>query len=312
MEKKASLNAVIVQLKAMAETSCLRILALLYHGDFTVSDFAFILDQSQSCVSRHLHLLCEAQLIERCQEEKQVYFKLSRGHLDNGIVMAVISALPEHDLVLAHDLERLLEVKKQYRKKEEKYFSKNIAQWDALRLSSIADHIVESALCQIIGDKPFETMLDIGIGTGSSLKLFSDLYRHAVEITLDSNVLHLSVGDTIFDLVIFHWVLNFLENPQKALNDIVAVLRPQGRLLIVDFVCHEIKSSYFHHYHMHFGFSDLQIEQWLTNSGLILEQTVCLFPMQNENNKGLKVKIWLARDPRLLVDDIKNKVVEFV
>ncbi|ATP12626.1 ArsR family transcriptional regulator [Bartonella henselae] len=311
MKEIINLDEMIMLLKTIAESSRLRLLALLYHEDLTVSDFTLVLGQSQSHVLQHLHLLYEAQLVERYQKGRSIYFKLYYGRLGKDIVMAVVSALLEHNRVIAHDLARLKDIKKQYRKQEKKYFLQNVVQWDTLRLFSIADLGVENALREIVGDKPFETMLDISRDTGSVLKLFSGLYTYAVEVVLDSDILHLSVENTTFDLVILHWVLYFLESPEVALHEIAGVLRPHGRLLIVDFVRHEVESSHSYLSHMPFGFSDLQIEQWLKNVGLILEKIICFPPLQNENNERLMVKIWLARDPRLLVDDIKDKKVEF-
>ncbi|WP_375665743.1 ArsR/SmtB family transcription factor [Bartonella sp. TT121SHDZB] len=311
MKKSASLDAMIVLLKAVAEVSHLRVLRLLHHEDLTIPDFIFILDQSQACISRYLRLLYEARLIERYQKGDSLYFKLCHDFWGKDIVMGVLSALPKNDVLLAHDLERLKDVKKQRQKTRKKHFLQNASQWNVLRSSYIADHVVENALLETVGDTPFETMLNIGMGGNSVLKLFSDLYTHAVEVVLDSNVLHLSVGDTTFDLVILHWVLYFLENPEMFLHEISGVLRPHGRLLIVDFGYHKVGSSYSDQAHMHLGFSALQIEQWLKKAGLMLEKTAFLTPIQNENGKEVMVTLWLARDPRLLVDDLKDKQVEF-
>ncbi|EJF88262.1 hypothetical protein ME1_00720 [Bartonella vinsonii subsp. arupensis OK-94-513] len=311
MRKPVSLDALIILLKTMAEISCLRILALLCQDDLTISDFIFILGQSQSHVSRHLHLLYEAGLIARYQKRERTYFKFYSSCFGKDIVLAVLSALPKHDAMLARDLARLVDVKKQRRTIRRQYFFKKTAQWEAFRLSYIANHIVENALLKIIGDKPFETMMGIGTNPSSLLKLFSGLYTRAVEVALDDDILHLSVGDTTFDLVILHWVLHCLENPKMALHKVAHVLRPQGRLLIVDFVYHEVEFSYSDHAHRHLKLLDSQIEQWLKNAGLILEQTVCLAPMQNEKKEGPMVKLWLARDQRLLVDDLKDKKVQF-
>ncbi|WP_317993495.1 ArsR/SmtB family transcription factor [Bartonella gliris] len=312
MKKIESLDAIIVLLKAMAEANRLRVLRLLYHEDLTVSDFIFILGQSQLRISRHLRLLYEAQLVESYQKGGAIYFKLCDGCLvKKNIVIAALSSLPERNLMLMHDLARLMDVKKQRRKRGKKYFLQNIAQRDALRLSYIADHLVESALREMVGDKPFDTMLDIGTGAGSVSKLLSDLYTHAIEVKLDSDILHLSVGNTTFDLVVLHWVLHFFDSPEIAFNEVAGVLRPHGRLLIVDFVHHKVVSSHSSHAHMPLDFSDSQIAQWLKNAGLILEKMISLPPLQDENNEGFIVKLWLARDPRLLVDDIKDKKIEF-
>ncbi|WP_019221470.1 methyltransferase domain-containing protein [Bartonella senegalensis] len=311
MKKIINLDEMIMLLKVMAESSRLRLLALLYHRDLTVSDLTFVLGQPQSHVLQHLRLLYEAQLIEPYQKGGSIYFKLCHACLSKNIVLVVISTLLEHDVMVARDWTRLKnDRKEQHPKSSKTSFLQNAVQWDVLSFSSIAEHGLESALREIIGDKPFETMLDIG-REGSVLKLFSGLYTHAVEVALDSEVLHLSVGNATFDLVILRCVLHFFENPEMAFHEIAGVLRPHGRLLIVDFVHYEAQSSHSYHSPTPFGFSDLQIEQWLKDAGLLLEQMMCFPPSHSENNKSFVVKLWLARDPRLLVDDIKDKTVEF-
>lgn len=55
-------------LRAAAEGTRLRILALLMQAELTVSDLTEILRQSQPRISRHLKLLSEAGLIERHRE----------------------------------------------------------------------------------------------------------------------------------------------------------------------------------------------------------------------------------------------------
>ena len=76
MVRQLVLNEMVDVLKAVAETTRLRILFLLERGDLTVSDLTKILGQSQPRVSRHLRLLTEAGLIERYQEGAWAYFSL--------------------------------------------------------------------------------------------------------------------------------------------------------------------------------------------------------------------------------------------
>ncbi|WP_019218900.1 ArsR/SmtB family transcription factor [Bartonella florencae] len=311
MKKVENLDAMVRFLKTMTKTNHLRILALLYHEDLTTSDLSFILGQSQSHVLQYLHLLCEACLITSYQKGAENYFKFCHNCWRKDIMMAVIGALPEHEVILAHDLERLLDVKKQCKRMRREFFLRNAVQWEAFRLSSIADHVVDSALLKIIGDNPFETMLSIGINTASVLELFSGLYRRSIEITLESDVLQLSVGEETFDLILLHWALHFLKNPERVLHEVARVLRPQGRLLIVDFIAHDVDSLHVCYADMQRGFLGLQMELWLKNAGLVLEQKRCFTSMQNENNEGFMVAVWLARDPRVLVDDIKDKKVDF-
>ncbi|HZH45780.1 MAG TPA: metalloregulator ArsR/SmtB family transcription factor, partial [Roseococcus sp.] len=64
------------QLRAAAEPTRLRLLALCGRGAFCVSELCVILGQSQPRLSRHLKLLAEAGLLERVPEGANVYFQL--------------------------------------------------------------------------------------------------------------------------------------------------------------------------------------------------------------------------------------------
>ena len=64
-------------LRAAAEPTRLRLLALCAQGDMTVSDLTHILGQSQPRVSRHLKLLCEAGLLDRFREGSWVIYRFA-------------------------------------------------------------------------------------------------------------------------------------------------------------------------------------------------------------------------------------------
>ena len=66
-------------LRAAAEDTRLRILALAAREDLTVSDYVHVLGQSQPRVSRHLKLLVEAGLLERFREAQFTRFRLTTG-----------------------------------------------------------------------------------------------------------------------------------------------------------------------------------------------------------------------------------------
>ncbi|TIM56077.1 metalloregulator ArsR/SmtB family transcription factor, partial [Mesorhizobium sp.] len=86
-----ALDTMVDTLKAAAESSRLRILALLSRGDLTVSDLTEILGQSQPRVSRHLKLLLEAGLIGRYQEGSWAFFRLSDSDAARDFVLRLVS-----------------------------------------------------------------------------------------------------------------------------------------------------------------------------------------------------------------------------
>ena len=66
----------LAQLRAAAEPTRLRLLALCARGAFCVTDLCEVLGQSQPRLSRHLKLLVEAGLLERVPEGANAYFQV--------------------------------------------------------------------------------------------------------------------------------------------------------------------------------------------------------------------------------------------
>src|SRR6266704_6016963 len=76
----ASMGELLAALRAVAETTRLRLLVLCARGELTVSELAQILGQSQPRVSRHLKLMCDAGLLDRFREGSWVFYRLSSNH----------------------------------------------------------------------------------------------------------------------------------------------------------------------------------------------------------------------------------------
>ena len=73
-------SSLLAGLKASAEDTRFRLLALLGEEELTVSDLTDILRQSQPRISRHLKLLSDAGLIERFREGSWAFHRrVSRG-----------------------------------------------------------------------------------------------------------------------------------------------------------------------------------------------------------------------------------------
>lgn len=316
-----SLAMMVDTMKASAESSRLRILLLLARGDLTVTDLTDILGQSQPRVSRHLKLLMEAQLVERYQEGSWAFFRLADLDASRDFINGVIGRIDLADPVVERDLERLAGVKRRRAERAADYFRANAASWDEIRSLHVPDRAVEEALTELVGERPFQSMLDLGTGTGRLLELFAPLYRRGVGIDLSREMLtvartnldkagisHAQVrqGDLFappverdsFDLITMHQVLHYLDEPGLAIREAARLLRPSGRLVIVDFAPHALEFLREEHAHVRLGFSDQQIGGWLTEAGLDYEATRSFAPADGE---GLTVKLWLARDRRVLI-----------
>jgi ubiquinone/menaquinone biosynthesis C-methylase UbiE len=320
---KFGLDGLVDVLKAAGEPTRLRLLALLAAGDLTVTDLTEILGQSQPRISRHLKLLGEVALIDRYQEGAWAYFRLKQDGKAVHLARTLLKHASANDPVLLRDSERLAAVKRIRSERAQAYFSRNAAEWDELRRLHAADEDVDRAVVDLIGTQPIDAFLDLGTGTGRMLQLLSGVYRRAVGVdasrdmlavaraNLDkANITAASVrhGDIFnlpldaqdFDLITIHQVLHFLDQPELALGEAARMLRPGGRLVIIDLAPHALEYLRNDHAHLRLGFSHQVMGEWLKKAGLEVEEVKDLHSGK-QIGQDLTVTIWLARDPRLLI-----------
>jgi len=98
------MDRLLAGLRAAAEPTRLRILALLAEGELSVSEIVQVLGQSQPRVSRHLKLLADGGLIERLPEGQWVFYRLaeaSPSEREAGIGRLLAALVPGGDARIA-------------------------------------------------------------------------------------------------------------------------------------------------------------------------------------------------------------------
>ncbi|MGE5765837.1 MAG: ArsR/SmtB family transcription factor [Bacteroidota bacterium] len=306
------MESLLSAMKAAAEPTRLRLLVLCAHADLTVTDLVQILGQSQPRLSRHLKLLAEAGLLNRHREGSWVYFRLAHQGASAALARTLVDALPKQDPTVQRDLGRLEELMGERARRAEDYFRQVADRWDELRALYVHDDEVERQLAALIAEERVDDLLDIGTGTGRVLEILADKVTHAVGIDLSSDMLmlarsklerarlrncvvrkgdmnHLPLPQASFDAVTIHQVLHYAERPGRTIQEAARVLRPGGRLFIVDFQAHDLDYLRSEHEHRWLGFAEEEMAGWLDGAGLALEDCRRL------TGKALTICIWVAR-----------------
>ncbi len=315
-----SMAALLAGLRAAAEPTRLRLLALCAAGEVTVGELAQILGQSQPRVSRHLKLLCDAGLLDRFPEGSFVFYRLAQGSSragsrGAGLAERLAALLPTGaDETLRLDRERLAALQRARAEAAASYFRDNAARWDELRSLYVDEAEVEKALLALLPVGREDELLDIGTGTGRMLELFGPRVAQAIGIDRSREMLAIArsrlerAGLTncrvrradmynlpwpgpSFDAITIHRVLHFAEEPERAIAEAARVLRPGGRLIVVDFAPHDMESLRTEHAHRRLGFADREVSDWCTAAGLRMNR------VQHLPGGRLTVTLWQAVRP---------------
>ncbi len=301
-------------LRSIGEPTRMRVLALLAHGELSVGELVDILGMSQPRLSRHMKFLTTAGLVERLPEGAWVFYRLPATGEGRNLMDALLPFFPDNQPEMNRDLERLELIKQNRASAAEEYFNRQAESWDDVRGLHYPADQVEAALRQAAGPGPFEFMVDLGTGTGRMLTLFSDCVARAEGIDLSHKMLTIArsnleasgagntsvrqgdvtappFDDACADLVVIHQVLHYLDRPERVLSEAARIMKPGGRLLVVDYAPHTHEFLRTEHEHRRLGLSDEEISQWAKASGLTPLVPIRFEPAEED---GLAVKIWAA------------------
>jgi ubiquinone/menaquinone biosynthesis C-methylase UbiE len=284
------MERLLTSLRAAAEPTRLRLLALAARGSFCVMEFTEILGQSQPRLSRHLKMLCDCGLLTREREGANVWFALPPGD-DGALARDLVSRLPIDDAILESDRRQAARVLAERARIASESFRHKGADWDEMRALDLPARAVEDALLALIPDDGPGRLLDIGTGTGRVLELLAPRIRQGLGVDASKAMLALArarlshpglahcavrladmyrlpLADGSFDTAVLQMVLHYAEDPPGAVAEASRLLRPGGRLIIIDLAPHEREDLTTKRAHRWPGFSDIAINQYLGQAGL--------------------------------------------
>ena len=306
-------------MRALADPTRLRTMRLLQQMELAVGELAQVLGQSQPRVSRHVAMLVDAGLAERRREGSWVFL---RGIGPGGdrvpvadAVARLLATAEREDTDFARQCEddrrQLAAIREAREAQAAHWFEANASEWDELRSLHSPDKAVEQALGRALDAAPLGRLLDIGTGTGRMAELFADRADHIVALDkslemlrvaraklqhLPTERVELVQGDFAalpfpaqgFDTVLLHQVLHFAQAPELALKEAARVIRPGGRIAIVDFAAHGREDLRDRHAHARLGFTDETMHAMLSDAGFEPATADTL------DGAEITVKIWVG------------------
>lgn len=288
MNTTASPPPILDLVSALGDETRTRILVLLERGEFNVSELCRALQLPQPTVSRHLRTLAEDGWVDSRSEGRMRHYRFSDALGERhrqlwSLVRSDLGGLP----VYAEDAERAQGVLADRRRRSAEFFAASADRWDDLRRGLFGTRAEFLPLLGLL--EPDWVVGDLGIGTGGLAATLAPYVDRVVGVDRSAPMLDaarerlggldavdlrlgeleaLPVGDDELDLAVLSLVLHYVLDPAAVFSEAARVLRPGGRLVVVDMRAHERGPAYARDMgHVWPGFTPEQMNDWLDARG---------------------------------------------
>jgi ubiquinone/menaquinone biosynthesis C-methylase UbiE/DNA-binding transcriptional ArsR family regulator len=304
-------------LRAMADPTRLRILALLRHEELSVQELQEITRLCQSRISTHLGLLQETGLLSSRREGKRTFYRLStdlRPEASGFVHIAVQGAaeMPEHE----DDKLNLKRVLLQRQDKAQVFFNQVAGRFDRSYGPGRSWQAFGQLLLRVM---PQIVVADLGSGEGLVSELLARRARKVIAVDNSEKIvaygaakakkngiknLEFRLGDledppiepSSVDLVILSQALHHAVQPDRAICAAHRILRAGGQIVLLDLLHHQYEQARELHGDLWLGFSEGELHRWLDQAGFVqLELTVV---SREENAPHLQTLLAYGERPK--------------
>ena len=306
----ASAPSLLDSFSVLSDATRCRMLWLLERHELTVSELCGVLQLPQSTVSRHLRLLADADWVTSRRDGTSRYYALALDAASGPRtqIWNLTRTQVAFGVGAEQDVRRLARVLAGRREASAQFFATSAGQWDRLREDLFGREFVPAALLALL--PPTWTVADLGCGTGALLPMLAphvarvigvdasdEMLASARDRTRDLDHIDLRKGtleslpldDASVDAATMMLVLHHLPAPITALTEARRILKPGGRLLVVDMTAHDREDYRQRMGHVWLGFSDDQMRRYLEQAGFTETKLHHLSPAPDAKGPGLFV-----------------------
>ncbi len=276
------------RLTALADSTRSRILLLLDRHELTVGELCTALQLPQSTVSRHLKILTDEGWLDSRAQGTSRRYSMQTSKLDPSArrLWQVVRAQVTESPAAAQDAHRLGGVLSQRRGTQVAFFDGAPGVWDRMRAELIGQRTDLLALLELLDDR--WTIGDLGCGTGHVAEAIAPSVGRVVAVDESGPMLtaarkrlapfenvelrsgrleQMPVDDDTFDAAVLFLVAHYVADPAAVMLEVARVMKPGGRLVIVDMMPHEREEYVTQMGHVWQGLGEAQLRGWVEDAG---------------------------------------------
>jgi len=275
-------------MSSLADATRARILRLVERHELTVADLCAVLQLPQSTVSRHLKVLADDAWLTARPDGTSRLYRMTLEVLDPAArrLWALLREQTARTPVAAQDDRRLAAILARRQTRSQAFFSSAAGHWDRLRRDMFGERFELHAVAGLVDED--WVIGDLGCGTGQITEALAPFVRRVVAVDRSRAMLKaarhrlaahpnvelrqgeleaLPIDDAMLDAAALGLVLVHLPEPAAVLREAARVLRPGGRVLVIDMLEHDRREYQQEMGHVWLGFDQTQIAGWLEAAG---------------------------------------------
>lgn len=309
-------DALLGRMDSLADPTRLRLLRLLERHELGVIELCDVLQMPQSTVSRHLKVLADQGWLSHRRHGTANLYRMILDELDGGArrLWVVAREQTEEWATLHQDQLRLTRRLRERQGDTEAFFAGAAGEWDKLRGEFYGQSFNQAALLALL--PPEWTVADLGCGTGALAAQLAPLVQAIIGVDQSPAMLKaarkrtegltnvelrrgeleaIPIADHAIDAALLVLVLAYVAQPEAVLREAARILRPGGRVVIIDLVRHDRDDFRRQMGQQGMGFAPEQMERLLASAGLKLTRCQSLPP--EPQAKGPALLLATARKP---------------
>jgi ArsR family transcriptional regulator len=273
-------------LRVVADPNRLRILLLLEREELSVAELQEILAMGQSTISTHLSQLKQAGLVEDRRTGKNSLYKLTRENGAGVLGELLVQARTE----IAEAKRDQAGVKRVLRKRQDKmraFFDDVAGRFGRSYVPGKSWKSVAEALLKLM---PPMVIADLGAGEGAFSLLLAQRAKQVIAVDTSARMVEVGrqqakrqgvknveyrlgdmeevpIEDASVDLVFFSQSLHHALHPERAVAEGWRILKPGGRISILDLAKHRFEEAREMYADEWLGFSEVELESAMEKAG---------------------------------------------
>ncbi|MDB4757485.1 metalloregulator ArsR/SmtB family transcription factor, partial [Akkermansiaceae bacterium] len=275
--------SILNSLKMISDPTRLRILLLLGDESLSVAELQQILGMGQSRISTQLSQLKKEGLVADQRSGKNNIYSAQIPPALAKIIREAGSELPE----CAKDHSSLRHILRKRKDQVRAYFDELAGKFGREYVPGRSWKGLAEAMLKILN---YDTVADLGAGEGTLSQLIAQRAKKVIAIDNSEKMVEFGqklakenelpnleyrlgdiesppIDDSSVDLAILSQALHHAEHPPKALSEAHRILKPGGRLIVLDLLQHTFEKARELYFDTWLGFPEAELAEMITSAG---------------------------------------------